>query len=76
MIHVLTRVTTKGRYPEIFRDASAENPATFMDNIYNDIKDAYKEKAVTIEQIESLADLLTELAARKKEESADEVGDE
>lgn len=76
MIHVLTRVTTKGRYPEIFRDASAENSAAFMDNIYNDIKDAYKEKAVTIEQIESLADLLTELAARKKEESVDEVGDE
>ena len=76
MIHVLTRVTTKGRYPEIFRNVSAENPAAFMDNIYNDIKDAYKEKAVTIEQIESLADLLTELATRKKEESADEVGNE
>lgn len=76
MIHVLTRVTTKGRYPEIIRNTSAESPAAFMDNIYNDIKDAYKEKAVTIEQIESLADLLTELATRKKEESADEVGNE
>ena len=53
----------------IGKDADA-----FMDALYMDIKSAFMHKpcGITVEHLEALAEQLTELAARKKEEAGGE----
>lgn len=46
--------------------------ADFVEGMYIIIKKAFTENKVDIEGLESLADLLTELANRKKEEAGGE----
>ena len=71
MISVVTQTDTEGSHPVVLRHASVEDSATFMENIYNDIKDAHKYEAITLEQIETLTDLLVELANRIKESNGE-----
>jgi len=47
-----------------------------IEKVYTEVKVSLKEGTFTVKNVEELADLFSELAARKKEESADEVGDE
>lgn len=48
------------------------NPGETLENVYDLIKKCYKMESLGIEELEALAEMTQELAARKKEEESGE----